>query len=144
MGLFQFRMFSEAGTSELHKEQATYMHFRDLLEELESELLLGGLLTSCDIFSCTCVLLDGVQAEGDETAPVLHLGDCLSFFTGANRIPPIGFHGCTLNFSSSSIFPTASTCALTLTLPTKYYDNYHEFKEKVMFGFYNHGGFGLC
>ena len=55
----------------------------------------------------------------------LSLGDCLSFFTGAEQVPPAGFGGeCTLNFNSSNIYPTVSTCALVLTLPTMYYDTY--------------------
>ena len=33
MGLFE--VFSEAGTNDLQKEQATYIMFKDLLEELE-------------------------------------------------------------------------------------------------------------
>ena len=62
--------------------------------------------------------------EGDETV-TLSLGDCLSFFTGAEQVPPAGFdRECTLNFNSSNIYPTASTCALVLTLPTMYYDTY--------------------
>ena len=35
MGLFETKVFSEAGTTDLQKEQATYMMFKDLLEELE-------------------------------------------------------------------------------------------------------------
>lgn len=31
------KVFSEAGTSELKKEQSTYMLFKDLLEELEGD-----------------------------------------------------------------------------------------------------------
>ncbi len=42
----------------------------------------------------------------------------------------------------TSIYPMASTCALTLILPTKY-DNYSEFKEKMAFAIKNNGGFGL-
>ena len=51
------------------------------------------------------------------------MNDCLSFFTGALHIPVTGFDDeCTLNFSCDNIFPTASTCSLTLTLPTLYHD----------------------
>ena len=35
MHLFENNTFSEAGSSELVKEQSTYMLFRDMLEELE-------------------------------------------------------------------------------------------------------------
>ena len=73
------------------------------------------------------------------------LEDFLVFVTGTNRIPPTGFHlGLTLNFNNTHVYPSASTCALTLTLPTKYYDNYSLFKEKILYGLENHGGFGLC
>ena len=70
------------------------------------------------------------------------LGDILSFFTGAENIPPLGFEAVTLNFSPDNPYPTSSTCGLCLTLPTKYY-NYNTFKENFVFAMQNHGGFGL-
>ena len=71
--------------------------------------------------------------------------DCLIFFSGASRIPPIGFdRECTLSFNPSSVYPTASTCALELTLPTMYHDDYIHFKDKMLYAFANNGGFGLC
>jgi hypothetical protein len=72
-----------------------------------------------------------------------NLSDCLAFFTGVRQIPPVGLDDwCTLNFSSSSIYPTAAVCALTLTLPSKY-DNYDDFKQQMNYAIANHGGFGL-
>lgn len=73
----------------------------------------------------------------------MSLGECLSFFTSADILPPVNGFECTLQFSASNMYPTASTCTCTLTLPTKY-DHYADFKEKVLYGFINHGGFGLC
>ena len=35
MSLFGIKVFSEAGTNQLKMEQATYIMFQDLLEELE-------------------------------------------------------------------------------------------------------------
>ena len=70
------------------------------------------------------------------------IGDVLSFFTGADHIPPLGFGDATLTFNESNLYPTASTCALCLTLPTMYND-YSSFKEKFVFAMLNHGGFGL-
>ena len=68
----------------------------------------------------------------------------LVFFTGAERIPPIGFDADgSLNFNGGNIFPTASTCALTLTLPSRYKE-YTSFKDKMLYALANHGGFGLC
>ena len=76
---------------------------------------------------------------------VLGLGDCLAFFTGASHIPATGFFvPCTLNFSCTNPYPTASTCALTLTLPTMYHDDSVAFLEKMLFAIFNNGGFGLC
>ena len=68
----------------------------------------------------------------------------LAFFTGAEDIPPLGFETTPgLRFCNSIVFPTASTCALELTLPTKYHDNEEVFREKIIYGMLNHGGFGL-
>jgi len=71
------------------------------------------------------------------------MGSILSFFTGADHIPPLGFDEATLNFSDNNPYPTASTCALCLTLPTKYHGSYSDFKENFTFAMHNHGGFGL-
>ena len=41
------------------------------------------------------------------------------FFLGADDIPPIGYiHAPVINFNPNSLYPTSSTCALQLTLPT--------------------------
>lgn len=72
------------------------------------------------------------------------LGQILSFFTGTEYPPPLGFDTePTLRFSNYSEYPTASTCALELTIPTKYYDSPRDFHEKMIYGLKNHGGFGL-
>ena len=66
----------------------------------------------------------------------------LEFFTGADEIPPLGFpHEPVLNFSDGP-YPTASTCAIQLTLPTQY-RYYHPFKSALDLAFICHGGFGL-
>lgn len=68
----------------------------------------------------------------------------MAFFTGGDAIPPLGLEkGCTLNFNSKQPFPTASTCALHLTLPTRYTDDYNEFTKHLNIAFTMHGGFGL-
>ena len=70
------------------------------------------------------------------------LEQVLSFFTGSIVIPPTGFHGCCLGFSTDDPYPTASTCSNELKLPTKY-DQFIEFKEACSTAFSSHGGFGL-
>ena len=68
----------------------------------------------------------------------------LSFFTVGETIPPTGYDAKpSLRFSRSNVLPIASTCALSLTLPTRYFDDPVMFKAKMIFGFMNHGGFGL-
>lgn len=65
------------------------------------------------------------------------------FFSGASKVPPLGFSKTpTLNFSGDNIYPTASTCALTLTLPTRYREDYESYKRALRVGFKFHGGFG--
>ncbi len=67
----------------------------------------------------------------------------LSFFSGSEVIPPQGFpNKPTLNFNADDPFPTASTCAIELTLPTKYSDGYSNFKRMMNIAFTCHGGFG--
>ena len=76
---------------------------------------------------------------GVVTLPII-----LSFFTGAEEVPPLGFpHDPVLNFSADGMYPTASTCAIEFTLPTKY-STYPEFKSVMDFAMFNHGGFGLA
>ena len=59
-------------------------------------------------------------------------------------VPPQGFDPkLTLRFNSENMLPTASTCALELCLPTRYYNDYTTFSEKLTLGFTSHGGFGL-
>ena len=80
----------------------------------------------------------------DNSESTLQLGDVLSFFTGADRLSPIGLpHTASIYFSSVTEYPTASTCAFHLVLPTKHWNNYEAFKDKLVYGFKYHGGFGL-
>lgn len=69
----------------------------------------------------------------------------LSFFTGSEEIPPNGYgvvvHPC-INFNDDQPYPTASTCAITLTLPTKY-SVFSTFKSAMDTAMLCHGGFGL-
>ena len=67
------------------------------------------------------------------------IGDILTFFTGAPYIPPLGLDDATLNFNSDNPYPTASTCGLTLTLPSRF-DSYAAFKDSFVFAMLNHGG----
>lgn len=65
------------------------------------------------------------------------------FFSGAEGIPPVGYsQNPSINFNPNSAFPTASTCALELTLPTRY-SSYELFKHALDTAFTMHGGFGL-
>ena len=82
--------------------------------------------------------------ESDLVEPQLQvsLEMILSFFTGADAIPPLGYQSVTLNFNSMNKYPTASTCAVQLTLPTRHTE-YKDFKRELNVAFSMHGGFGL-
>ncbi|XP_064390717.1 apoptosis-resistant E3 ubiquitin protein ligase 1-like [Halichondria panicea] len=115
--MFKITHFSPKGSNDLAKEEATYMLFVDFL------------------YDCECV-------EGDSEDSV-SLKTILSFTTGSESVPPIGFdNSLGLRFNDTNVFPTSSTCALELTLPSKYYNNPEEFKKKMVYGMKNHGGFG--
>lgn len=73
----------------------------------------------------------------------IELCNIVNFFSGADEAPPMGFpFEPELNFNDFNHYPTASTCAVQLTLPTKF-DNYIDFKRSLNTGFLFHGGFGL-
>ncbi|XP_064398957.1 uncharacterized protein LOC135345463 [Halichondria panicea] len=115
--MFKITHFSPKGSNDLAKEEATYMLFVDFL------------------YDCECV-------EGDSEDSV-SLKTILSFTTGSESVPPMGFdNSLGLRFNDTNVFPTSSTCALELTLPSKYYNNPEEFKKKMVYGMKNHGGFG--
>lgn len=70
------------------------------------------------------------------------LEDILSFVTGANRIPPIGFEPQpSIEFEDDNAkYPVAHTCANVLRLPLL--KTYEEFKPNMDFGILNSPGFG--
>ena len=77
-----------------------------------------------------------------ESTTRVSLKTVLAFFTGADCIPPLGYTSAVLSFNESNPYPTASTCAIQLTLPTKYTD-YEQFRHNLEIAFQMHGGFGL-
>lgn len=84
-----------------------------------------------------------ITAESEGDSDEVTLGTVLNFFTGSDAIPPCGYaNPPELNFSPCNVLPTASTCAPSLTLPTKY-SNYDDFKSNLVKGMTWHGGFGL-
>ncbi len=70
--------------------------------------------------------------------------DCVEFLYWNSQPSPPGFNPApSLRFNPSIVYPTASTCALELTLATNY-DDAELFNEKVTYGMMNHGGFGFA
>jgi len=87
-------------------------------------------------------LITSSPADGE--VPDTSLKEVLSFFTGAESVPPLGFErDVEVWFNHESQFPMASTCALQLTLPTLYHNQADLFQEKMVYALHNHGGFGL-
>lgn len=62
----------------------------------------------------------------------------LHFFCGATVLPRAGKP---IPHFNDDVYPTASTCALEMTLPTRYND-YKEFKYRLDQVFTMHRGFG--
>ena len=65
------------------------------------------------------------------------------FFSGANRVPMLGFEKKpSLSFLHlNAMLPTASTCALQLRLPANFKD-YQLFKDAMLLGIKGNDGFG--
>ena len=128
LNLFSNKMFSENGSPQLQKERISYTFFRDLLYEIEG------------MWHAIKPAKHKYHSLGGELDVVL--SEVLGFFTGAGSIPPLGFESATLTFNPENPYPTASTCGLSLTIPTKY-ETYDQFKQHFLFAMCNHGGFGL-
>lgn len=80
----------------------------------------------------------------DEACREVSLAKVLSFCTGSEYPPPLGFENpITVRFDPNTDWPMASTCAFQLTLPTKFHNDFEKFRDNVVFGVLNHGGFGL-
>ena len=78
----------------------------------------------------------------DEDTLNVTLTDVMQFITGS-KTPPQSTGIGSLHFSEDAPFPTASTCTMSLTLPTQYEGNYSRFREKCSYAFKNSTGFGL-
>ncbi len=76
---------------------------------------------------------------------VISLVDVLSFVTGADCVPPLGFDplpSIVFLHDRSEQFPKANTCCMELKLPIS--NDYDTFKENMTFGIANSPGFGLA
>ena len=129
MDLFKKKVFSKPNSDSIVKEQSTYVFFRNFLEELECKFTANSIV---DVYSIYFFVYHFLLLGGGDMG--VTMGDVLSFFTGAESIPPLGFGDATLSFNDVNPYPTASTCALCLTLPTMYHNDYPKFKEKFLFG----------
>ena len=68
----------------------------------------------------------------------------MGFFTGADKIPPLGFNKTpSLEFldGCDKILPTASTCSITMRIPTCYKE-YGCFKDAMNLALKGNDGFG--
>ena len=72
------------------------------------------------------------------------LEDVLVFFSGSDRIPPMGFdRHPTPHFlhEAKEVLPTASTCDIQLRIPTCHTE-YDQFREYMVLGMKSNDGFG--
>lgn len=99
-------------------------------------------LVSCPIYiRGTLDLITNLFSDGKTGCTI---GDVLVFFTGTNRVPPLGFEKApTVSFlDQDAIFATASTCDVRLRLPTKYGDDLEGFKQALIMSVKDNDGFG--
>lgn len=80
--------------------------------------------------------------DEDEVCPSIK--DVFIFLTGCDRVPPLGFLGCTpeIKFDNSLQVPQVSTCSLTLYFSLMMPGEYKTFKEKMDFYILGSQGFG--
>ena len=70
------------------------------------------------------------------------LCEVLSFITGTDSIPPLGFdYPISVGFQRDLHLPTVSTCTLYLSLPT-HWASYDEFQQRMEFAVQGSAGFG--
>ena len=115
--------FSEEGSNCREAEEEMTLHWGYFLRDVEQ-----GLCSTSEV-------------DGDPIT--ITLADVLAFATGATSIPVLGFEqqGSLKFLHEGGMFPTASTCALVISLPI--HADYDVFKEKMIFGILNaHGFFG--
>lgn len=87
--------------------------------------------------------------DGEEKATTLRLEDLLTFVTGADQIPPLGFANLPqvlfIHQLSGGVpvkVPMASTCAPSISLPATF-ETYEPFKAAMVEGIVGGFGFGL-
>ena len=140
--LFKTVRFTEDNAEIREKEEAAFVNFLDFLTECESKLIpvCFNLILTRDLLELTgkSIKYDIEKGRVIEIA----LGHVLSFFSGTEAIPPLGFSLTPSIEFTPGILPRASTCTLTLMLPTDAHDCYQSFKEGIVCGLVNHGGFG--
>jgi hypothetical protein len=113
---------------ERRTEEETYNRFKKFLED-------------CEAHEITSIVINPITLE--EVCRLIELKHVLIFFTATSRIIPCGFEKKPrLLFSHQEILLTSSTCDLSLTLPTKYYNNQSLFNEKLVLSITSAVGFG--
>lgn len=128
-----------AGSSRRQAEEQAWVHFVDFLDECEG---IQCVFTSVGKPIHFMYLI--YHADGNSGCDVK---DILVFFTGADRIPPLGFSKVPkVTFLHSNVttlkFCTASTCDLQLRLPTCHGEDYEAFKDAMIMSLKGNDGFG--
>lgn len=80
---------------------------------------------------------------GQEDGDTPTLKDVMTFLTGSDSVPPLGFGDVqpTIRFDPDILLPTVSTCALTLCFPLNFPTEFDKFKEKMDFAILGSQGF---
>lgn len=109
------RIYSEVRSSSRLREENTYIHFRDLFDELEAggTMLIIDACRNCVLhvnLHCICHFIILWFSLVDQA---VSLADVLVFCSGASSVSPMVFPAKPLLcFSDTAVYPTVSTCAL--------------------------------
>ena len=127
--------YLENGSNGRDEELQAWVNFGDFVDECEG---------TQEIHHCNNLLFF-LNFPVYSWYNTMHCIRCLVFFTGANAIPPLGYEmqpTVTFLHSKCDRFCKASTCDLTLRLPTCHDENYSSFREEMIMSLLDNDGFG--
>ena len=128
-------VFVERGNPLRAKQEMAFMYFLDFVDECEGKMYLCNFSYRYLFFNIDREVL---TADGN----VVLTKHILIFFTGADRIPPLGFDGTATMRFTPGVLSTASTCGLVMNLPYCH-KTYETFKLYMIESLISNGGFGL-
>ena len=132
---FIMPMFSPANTPLRAKEENAYVFFLDFADECEGKLIVKPKML---YYNFPNTDKEVITPNGEIVVTPAHI---LAFFTGADKIPPLGFNQKATMVFHCEVLATASTCAMELRIPYRYTE-YTQFRSSMIESLISNGGFG--